>query len=165
MNLARKISRAKWDEKEYLAAHEIPADALTGCLRTSGNTLSWWFCEADRRDVAEVVLALAYQMDHFEKIDIIVLDENRMREAGLRIEPTAGQTPVIELQSRHRDVAHLDAERLCHVGRLILELVRRNDSIFTFTKRQVIEIIQQALSTSRVRREDLKEKLRASLDA
>ena len=52
--LARKISRAKWAPKEYLAPSEIRADAIGGCLRTTGDRLSWWRCKDDEEDVAEV---------------------------------------------------------------------------------------------------------------
>ena len=55
--LARKISRAKWDPKAGLTADEIPADAVTADLRTQDNALSFWACgSGDTRELDEVVL-------------------------------------------------------------------------------------------------------------
>ena len=42
MFLARKISRAKWPATRELSVSEIPADAVTGDLRTQNNALSFF---------------------------------------------------------------------------------------------------------------------------
>ena len=60
MFLTRKITRAKWEAKQGLAADEIPSDAITIDLRTQGNALSFWQCPTDAvSDVEEAALAIA----------------------------------------------------------------------------------------------------------
>ena len=63
--MARKFSRAKWGpeipfEESEILTEAVPADAVTACLRTSGNRLSMWqFDVQEKQDLEEAVLALA----------------------------------------------------------------------------------------------------------
>ncbi len=83
--LARKISRSKWASKPYLKPDAIRADAITNCLKTKDDRLSLWRCADDQWDVAEAFLALATgsKISKVETMDIVVLPENELEEAGL----------------------------------------------------------------------------------
>lgn len=158
--LARKISRAKWHPKEYLRPNEIGADAVTCCLRTSDNSLSWWRCTAQRTDVAEVALAIACTMQKFEKIDVVTLPNTEIESLGIEMRDTEGVTHVPELRSRHVDFLHLDVERLGRLAKTLAPRIRSNVSVFVFTKRELESLVRDAVASQRVLLQDLNEKLR-----
>ena len=162
--LARKISLAKWHSKEYFQPDEIGADAVTGCLRTSDNSLSWWRCTAQGTDVAEVALALVCNMQIFEKIDVFALPDTELEPLGIGIHATEGNTPVQDLRSRHVDLPHIDLERLSRLAKARAPRIRSGISVFTFTKRDLKTLVRDAVSTNRVLTQDLHKKLRRQLE-
>lgn len=162
-HLARKFSRAKWDRKPYLAPDEIRADALTRCLRTTDDSLSFWRCESTEADVDEVALALATGMERLEKIDVVLVEERELRGSGLRPEPSEGRTPVGDLRGRHVDVVHLDAGRLGTIARCVADAVHTKQTTFFFTRGRLKGILRRAIEAGRVRTESLKEKVQAEV--
>ncbi len=163
--LARKISRAKWQQKEYLAEGEIRADAISGCLRTTDDTLSWWRCSDDEKDIDEVALALAVgpMIERFDKIDVVVLPEAILADAGLARQSTEGGTPVKDLQHRHVDLVRLDIERLGRVARILDPRIRSDDKVVQFTKARLMALVDTAIHDKRLDANDLSEKLREKL--
>lgn len=161
--LARKISRAKWHPKEYFQPDEIGADAVTGCLRTSDNSLSWWRCTAERTDVAQVALALACNMQRFEKIDIVTLPDTELEPVGIGTQGTEGNTPVGELRSRHVNLVHIDLERLGRLAKVLAPRIRSGTCVFMFTKEELKALVRDAVSANRVLPQDLHETLRQQL--
>ncbi|TVR63975.1 MAG: hypothetical protein EA420_06150 [Candidatus Competibacteraceae bacterium] len=88
--LARKITRPKWESREGFAAGEIPADAVTADLRTTGNTLSFWTCEPPPDDgIRAVVLALATGADRLDRMDLVWVEEEAFRANGIALNPSA----------------------------------------------------------------------------
>ncbi len=163
--LARKISRAKWEPRDYLAEGEIPADAISGCLRTSDDTLSWWRCKGHREDVAEVALALtaAPKIEKFDKIDVVVLPEEVVTDAGFSVETFAGDTLVRELQARHVNLPKLDVDRLVEVAKILAPRIRDDDEVFQFTKGQLVKLVTAAIHDKRLDIDELSEKLQEKL--
>jgi hypothetical protein len=163
--LARKISRAKWERKEYLAENEIRADVMGGCLRTLDDTLSWWRCTDDTRDVAEVALAMATgkQVDRFDTIHVVRLPEVVLANAGLESEATEGCTTVKDLQSRHVDLVRLDVERVARVARILAPVIRSSDKVVRFTKADLETLVATAIRDKRLDASDLSDGLRAKL--
>ena len=162
-HLARKFSRAKWDPKPYLAPNEIRADALTRCLCTSDDTLSFWRCGPTKDDVDEVALALVTGMERVDKIDIVLVEESQLRDAGLKPEPSAGRTPVSDLGSRHVDVAHLDSVRLAAVAKCVADSVRAEGATFRYTKKHLEAVLRRALSKGRFKLKDVHQGLQRAL--
>lgn len=164
--LARKISRAKWEPADYLAEDEIRADAISGCLRTRDDSLSWWHCEGDEQDVEEVALALATGSKYkkFEKIDVVVLPETDLLAHGLAVESTEGDTPIKELRSRHVNVVRLDLEKLARIARILAPKIRSNNSVFRFTKATLMTLVRTAIQDKRLDLDDLNKKLREELN-
>ncbi|MCH8243872.1 MAG: hypothetical protein IH897_14850 [Planctomycetes bacterium] len=163
--LALKISRAKWQRKDYLAENEIRADAITS-LRTSDDRLSWWRCADDEEDVAQVALALAVgpKINRIDKFDIFVLPESILAEAGLASESTEGETAVKDLRARHVDLVKLDVERLAKVARILDPRIRSGEKVVQFTKAQLITLVTTAIHDKRLDADDLNENLRNKLD-
>jgi len=100
--LARKITRSKWDPKPY-TGEGVRADAITSCLRTQEDSLSFWRCNHDPLDVKEVILALALgeKRDRLDKIEIVLLEQKRLISDGFVFKPTDGDTLVSDLRARH----------------------------------------------------------------
>lgn len=157
--LARKISRGRWGVQAWMAASAIRADAVTLCLKTEGDTLSVWECSEDRADVAEVILALATNFQRLDTVDVVLLDSDELQAAGVELEATAGLTPVDDLKYRHRDLARLDMDRLSAVATQVAIQVRGDVRCHRFTKREVRDIVRDAVGRGRVRKELLQPKV------
>jgi len=161
--LARKITRAKWERTSKLKPGEIPADAVTGDLRTYDNGLSLWRCgSGSEREVENAVLALASGSDRIEKMDIVWIDEEDLRSAGQFLADSQGRTPVRDLVDQHVDLQRLDFERLGKVARLIVSALH-DKQCRTATKRQIKELLISAVNEDRVSTNELKEKVRQQI--
>ncbi|MDF7822141.1 hypothetical protein P1X15_31290 [Runella sp. MFBS21] len=90
----RKYNRAKWEQnnREY-HFEETPSDAITNCIKTSGNTLSVWEI-TDISQIDEAILAIASGMNNLDSIDIIFLDSDFFKTNNIQYEETEGRTPV-----------------------------------------------------------------------
>lgn len=162
--LARKVSRAKWDPADGLQPGEISADAVSADLRTSDNTLSFWRCNAVRdEELRSTVLALATAAERIDRIDVAWIDESDVESEGLSQVQTAGETPVLSLRSRHVDIARLDLVRLGTVARLIAKAFSKNQHK-RMTKKEVVEIIIEAVNKGLVGLRDLKPKVREEVE-
>lgn len=163
--LVRKISRAKWVPKDDLAPSGIAADAVTADLRTTGNTLSFWRCSStDKADIESAALALAAAADRPDRLDVVYLDEQVVRDKGLVTESTPGDTPVVSLRDHHVDILKLDLERLGAVARLVAVAHRSNHS-HRMTKNEVVELVAAAIREGLLRLEDLNGEMRAKVEA
>lgn len=152
MDLVRKVTRAKWSSSE-LGEGEIPADAISVDLRTSGNTLSLWESPSPG-ELHEVVLALAAAGDRIDKIDVVFIDRQRIDDLGIELSRTPGDTPVLDLVSRHVDATRLDMVRL---GSFASELSRalRAEQHRRWSKKHVAKIVAAAVDAGRVAFESL----------
>ena len=76
-----------------MGAGEIPADAVTADLRTNGNSLSFWECgDGKKPDVEGAVLALASAQDRLEKVEMVWVAVEELRQAAdQRLKYTQGR--------------------------------------------------------------------------
>lgn len=153
---ARKITRGKWGPTVGLSDEEISADAVTGDLRTTNRTLSFWRCgEEDESSLGDVVLALASGADRVDVVDLAWLAESDVTEKRLDVVESQGSTPVEELRKRHVDIGRLDLERLGTVARLIRGALD-NSRFKRFTKAEVVNLLVKAVSEDRLKLDALK---------
>ncbi|MBI4717396.1 MAG: hypothetical protein HY763_06300 [Planctomycetes bacterium] len=166
--LARKISRAKWERKPHLAPNEIGADAITACLRTSGDALSWWRCADEEEDVARVALAVALPVDKdkqkLETIDVALVPAVELESIGLSLRDSEGNTLVNDVRARHVDVVYFDVDRLAAVARMLAPRIRSGTQVFTFTSARVKRLFREAIGDNRVDPSALSDKILAKLD-
>jgi len=54
----RKINKAKWLRADIVNSAEIPADAITNCLRTQQNNLSVWRIKSED-EIENAVIAIS----------------------------------------------------------------------------------------------------------
>jgi hypothetical protein len=163
--LARKIARAKWERKPDLGGSEIAADAVTADLKTTGNTLSFWRCESSAADdLKRAVLALAAAADRPDRLDVVYLEEQAVRQSGLALRNTTGDTPVETLREHHVDVEKLDLTRLAKVAQMVAD-AHRSSASHTMTKKQVVDLVVHAVEDGLVNVTDLKEKMKEEVEA
>lgn len=162
--LARKITRAKWESREGFAEGEIPADAVTADLRTSGNTLSFWKCELPPNDgIRAVVLALATGADRIDRMDLVWVEEDTFRANGIALNPSEGRTPVASLRDQHVDLIRLDLGRLTKVATLLAQALAQNQQR-RFTRKEVIEIVVEAIRHDLLSASELDAKVREEIE-
>jgi hypothetical protein len=171
---ARMINRGKWDSVSYNGLPDIQADAMTVCLRTSSNELSVWQCDTARSDVSEVVLALALadKKDRIDKMHVVLVHQNDIENDGISQKSTLGNTLVIDLRTRHRDLINLTMTKICMLARRIsVEVENYADQeraelscSHSFTKTEVTNIIRNAIKDGRVKKEELPEKIKNAIE-
>ncbi len=163
MFLARKITRAKWESKPGLSEDEISADAITSDLRTQNNTLSFWRCDiAEQNKLEEAALAIAAGRDSIDRLDIVWLADDDLREDGQTLENTEGRTPAIELSKRHVDVCRLDYLRLGKIAYCIVKALKEN-RYQRLTKNHVRKLLTSAVGQGRIDINDLGVKVKKEL--
>jgi hypothetical protein len=161
--MVRKVTRAKWDLREGLAEGEIPSDAVSVDLRTQDNSLSFWTCDDPTPDeIRRAVLALAAAADRCDRMDVAWVEETSVQSQGLAIESTEGRTPVASVRHRHVDLVRLDAHRLVRVASLVADALDRGQHR-RLTKREVVDVVAQAVGEGLVALDDLAEGVRAEV--
>ncbi len=159
--LVRKIALGKWMQQDILNGRSPSADAITGCMRTSGNTLSVWSINSES-ELNDAILAIASGGDHLDTIDIVVLGRNSVENLGLSIEAVPGQTPYKSFVERHCDVCELDYDALGIMSKEIIGSIKdkRHKKI---TRGELKRLIQADVESGKIRREDLADSVRKKI--
>ena len=154
MFLVRKITRIKWDATRNAARgltdKEVSADAVTADLRTQGGTLSFWQCSTEAvSDLEEAVLAIAAAGQRLDKIEVVWMAVDDLRNDGLILKGSNGRTPVADLADQHVDICHLDYVRLGKVARHVVESIEHGRHRH-FSKKDVKELLLTANRRERI---------------
>ncbi|MCM3611681.1 hypothetical protein M4S82_10495 [Planococcus sp. MERTA32b] len=163
--LVRKITRSKWPAEisEPINIDILRADAITSCLRTSSDTLSTWeVINAD--NINEAVLALASNFDKIETMTVIAIEKDKISEYGFSLVSSKGLTVVEDLKDSHIDVSNLTLKSIGTFASIVLETIK-DEKVYRFSKRELIDIISKAVETDRLDVKLLKEKVREQLSA
>jgi hypothetical protein len=158
--LVRKINRAKWMSGDSIK--EPPAaDAITGCLRTTKNTLSVWRIN-NETELEEAVLAIISGQDRLETIDVVMLDDEYFVKCKISTKDTEGLTPVKDLKNTHRDLCSLDFWTIGMVAEHIIESIKK-DKLKRFREAELTKIIKNAIAKNRLELSDLKENIQKKI--
>lgn len=92
----RKISRSKWqedplsadEEKALLEVKKVAADAVTNCIKTTGNKLSLWRVE-EKRDSIDDIIPLIVGFERPDTCDIIYISDEVFLQEGIVIEQSS----------------------------------------------------------------------------
>ena len=123
--LVRKIDKGKWLTDDSVNAESIPADAITGCMKTKNNTLSVW--EIDTEDnLNKAYLAIASGLQHLESIDVVLMDADVITKEGIDYEKTLGQIPIKALSTLHLDLINLTYNKLGTIASHIVDKFKEN---------------------------------------
>ena len=164
MFLARMVSRAKWERKEWMSNGDISADAVTADLRTQNNTLSFWRCpKGADAEIDKVALAIATGRDKIDKVEIVLIDEKDLKNDGQMIEDSDGNTPVENLVKLHVDVTQLNYDRLGKIAQRVASAVSANQ-FHRISKNRVGALLVTAINGDAMLKIDwLNEKLRSQV--
>ena len=145
--LIRKIDIAKWKQCESDAPGGPSADAVTGCMRTRGNTLSFWRIESES-ELDDAVVAIASNFQHLDTITVAIYDLGEV-EGKLKWEQNDGITAYKSFASRHHDLVSLNYKYLGEIARLTYQCI---DSGKTkrFTRSALISLLKIAKADGKI---------------
>ena len=158
--LIRKINRNRWLEEDEVP-NDVPADAITGCMRTQRNTLSVWEVP-DEGKIDEAVLAIVSAGHHLETIDVVQIDREHLEENRVDCIQTKGGTPIEDLVDTHIDLSNLAYTQLGIIAYHIADKFRQ-DKVKRYTQGQIKEILRTAIQGQRLEIENLSESIRKKL--
>lgn len=156
--LVRKINIAKWFQSDLNEGEEVSADAITSCLRTTKNTLSFWYID-NLDNLKDVVLAMSNTFTSLDKADFVILDFNKTNLNDIQLKNTISNTKYNVMNNSHYDFENLNYKSLGVVKDLIKDELIKN-SYKTYTKSQIKEIIKNALDQEKLNISDLQENLK-----
>jgi hypothetical protein len=151
--LLRKITRKKWDPNMESDPNQYTADAITGCTRTSQNTLSVWHsCEKDfnSQECNLLVTALASSMERPDAIDLVWLQEPLLIGKGVVIEQTKGGSKCESANDSHKDLIDLRHKDLAIVAEHIVEQLNQPENFKRFSRAKLLEIMLDASCITRI---------------
>lgn len=161
----RKISRSKWqedplsedEEKALLEVKKVVADAVTNCIKTTGNKLSLWRVE-EKRDSIDDIIPLIVGFERPDTCDIIYISDEVFLQEGIEIEQSSedANTPIEELKQYHYNAIVEDYEGLGKFARIVL---RSLDNHKRFKGKEVKTKLREMLDRQEIDREMISDKL------
>lgn len=162
MRLLRKISVAKWKASLKVGVDHLSADAITGCLRTSDNTLSVWQFSNDE-EARRSLLALGASLSKIETINYVTLNSEELEGDDLVIKSSLGQTAAVESNSLHQDIINLDHSSLERVAIHVRKKVQF-DEFETLSKGELKKLLCDGIASGALDVSRLDKKLLAELE-
>ena len=154
----RKIETAKWKQNDICHGEDISADAVTISLKTSGNCLSVWKIEKEC-DIQDAVLAIVSNSQHFDTIDIVMLDDKIVENKKLQTVQSPGITPFQSFQDNHYDIVYLTYNTLGDVADII-KSVFINKGERRFSRGEIKRIIINGIKSGKLNISDLNSSLK-----
>lgn len=161
----RKISRSKWqedplsadEEKALLEVKKVAADAVTNCIKTTGNRLSLWRVE-EKRDSIDDIIPLIVGFERPDTCDIIYISDEVFLQEGIVKEQSSedANTPIEELKQYHYNAIVEDYEGLGKFARIVL---RSLDNHKRFKGKEVKTKLREMLDRQEIDREMISDKL------
>ena len=155
----RKISRSKWqedplsadEEKALLEVKKVAADAVTNCIKTTGNKFSLWRVE-EKRDSIDDIIPLIVGFERPDTCDIIYISDEVFLQEGIVIEQSSedANTPIEELKQYHYNAIVEDYEGLGKFARIVL---RSLDNHKRFKGKEVKTKLREMLDRQEIDRE------------
>jgi len=159
--LVRKIEMGKWQPEALANGKPVSADAITGCMRTRGNTLSFWYVdEESEMDIA--ALAIVGICSDINTLFLMPFDVEYFENNGFTIVESEGDTPVSSLRGLHRDLSCLNLECLNKLAKQSVALIC-GDKVKKYSKLQLKELLKAAILQGEVKVGELPEKFQNQL--
>lgn len=157
--LVRRIARAKWGDEITQDTSDVPADAITNCLKTTNNTLSVWKIESEE-ELNDAILALitGKSQERFSKVDYVLIDECKLINNGLSLVDSDGDTIVDELVKKHKNISDLSYSKLGIIKDIILECINKGKYKF-ITRENIKKLVKSSIEAGKLQKEKLNEKL------
>ena len=169
MKYIRKIdSIGRWDgttEPIYEGAFSS-GDILLSELKTAHNTLSVWAFNTEE-EKEEVLAAIAITRQHVDKLAFVIMDEVKIRELGIPLEPEVGIADGItrkDILQRHVNLAQIDFWRLGYVAEYISKLARQEDEHSQLSLKKVYLLIENHINKKNIDLSLVNEQLQLSFE-
>ena len=152
--LVRKIIRGKWGEDAPISS-DVPADAITNCLKTTDNTLSVWKIESEV-ELNDAILALATGLSQtsFSKIDYVLIDDCKMRDNGLSVVEHDGDTAFEAFIKKHKNITDLTYSKLGIMKTIIIDCINCDKHKF-ITRSQIKQLVKSAIESGKLQKDKL----------
>jgi hypothetical protein len=158
--LLRIITKPKWVAPDWMAAGDVPGDALTD-LRTENNGLSVWGVEPDRSNLNTALAAVASNRKRLDKLDYTLLDEAVLPAIPIKCVRSEGITPHLAANAAmHRDLVEITVQKLAHLAHEMMTLER-----VRVTQRQVGVLLREALQSGAIDRTRIEPNLLMELES
>lgn len=151
--LVRKIDKGKWLQNDIANGEDVSADAITNCLKTSGNTLSTWRI-GNETQIDDAVLAIVSAHQHLDTIDVVLIKQDQLAEYDIILQDTPGLTPVVDLVENHVDIAKLTYKTLGAVAHCIVESFCKKN-VKRYTRGSLKKLLREAIKSGRLYAENL----------
>ena len=159
-SLLRKVRQERWYEALSSRGEPLPSDPLSD-LNTSRNSLSVWQVLANETNLEDIVVAITARWDHVQNMDLVLIDEAAIRELGIKVEASEGQTPLPHARGHHRDLVQLQAQSLVEIA----ETLRSRGDFRPFSKKEVRELLARYIKEGKLNASDLQPKVRSHLES
>ncbi len=179
--LIRKITKSKWKNSndpeglEELEINKLSSDAITSCLRTSKNSLSFWEISdinddstlENNIDLKNVILALltSPKNEDVSALDIVYFEKNEdlLKENGISLDKTDGDTIDDNLKSLHIDLCNLNHKSLTFIANKMCSCLNKNHHK-RFTKKSLKDLLKCHIQVNKELLPKLTPKLQEKLD-
>lgn len=157
--LLRIVSKPKWVAPDWMAAGDVPADALAD-LRAENNALSFWGVEVDRSNLDMALAAVASNRKRLDKLDYTLLDEAILPAIPIKHVRSEGNSPHAAANALHRDLIELTVQKVAHLAREMMPLER-----VRVTQRQIEILLRAALQSGAIERARIEPNLLGELES
>lgn len=163
----RKFTRSKWTKNLNIEKNQYSADAITGCIRTQGETLSVW--RTDNDDLTseynkKIIAALATSMDNPTAMDILMFDDDGLKEHDLQIVQEDSDSIVYEVNSSHYNISCLNYEKLGDVSDYIVSLLNAEKVPERIGLGKIKEIVNEMIQAGFISSKSLNVKWKKALN-
>jgi hypothetical protein len=156
----RLIRQSRWDSPgkyDWLAEEDIPADPLADFANTSENSLSVWFLDDERKNLNDILAAVAAGRDKADKLDYVIFCEELLKIGEIEVCESVGRTPDAQANGHHRDLAHLSAAKVLALTTMVW---RANLGRCRIDERKTVQLVAEAVRRGRISLDHLRPKLR-----
>src|SRR5437588_6099649 len=120
--LLRIVTKPKWVPPDWVAAGDVPADALSD-LRANNNELSVWRVELDQSNLNAAIVAAASNRDRLDKLDYVLFDEAILPAIPIKCVRSEGNTPHVSANAEiHSDLIELTVRTIARLAHEMMPL-------------------------------------------
>ena len=146
----RAVRQRRWlrkPEDVWLDDGELKGDALSD-LNTRNGRLSVYTVSSDT-DKQQIAVALAATRRNFSNMDYVVFSDSNLRQSGISVQQTPGETPDSEVNNLHYELGKLTVDRLVRLATIIS--VGKHKRIL---RKQIEALLHEAASTGQLNNVD-----------
>lgn len=165
MYLARNITVGNWKDRSHRLGDIAFEHAINSDLVVRDGTLSFWRCPSDNpADLDAVALALAAARDRVSRVQLVLVQQDRVAALRIRQTATLGRTPVHDLRHLHVTLEEINDVRRQGLAELVQDAVS-NGMFRSYSKGEIRSLLLDALGDGRIALEELALSLLARLEA